>query len=366
MLPNSPYAIAYHRFDGLLEEIRGVEWSILAGDASIGAGRVGGSLVPDPVVLVGAPSVSYGTLHGSGVLSVAAWIQGTSERDSNVFFGFLDADRNPSNGIRIVAEPTTDEVFFPMWVELLNSSIAYRFPVQIPDLDPESNPNPGVPHLVVVQVGQDPAGGWRMRFATDGGGMLDGGTVDAPRIPGLDIDLPGQIPDDESTFGVLTTGVALDEFAFWSDAPSMRRIHSTGMHSLWSEFRSPMDSYTDRFGEDRHDPLQHQRGRLGTPCRVNLPPSIDGPDSMLVESGTLAKQNEIELSATDPNGGSVRWSVASGGSSGIVEIHRHPSRRDAILVRYAPAAPATADDFVIRAESRCGLFDEAQVRVMIV
>jgi len=380
MLPNSQYAIAYHRFAGLSEEIRGIEWSVLAGAATLGIGRVGGSLIPEPIALVAAPSLSYGTLHGSESITVSLWSQGMSEADASVFLGFLDTDNNPSNGIRIIAEPTEDGVFFPMWVEFLNARTAYRFPVPVPDMDSESDPNPGVPHLLLLQVRRNPAGGWRMGFAADGAGMMDGGTVDAPRILGPDIDLLNQTPDDEAVFGILTSGAAIDEFAFWSDGPPMRRVHSSRMYSLWFEFRSAMESYTDRFGDDLHDPPRFQRGRLGSPCRANLPPSINGPESMLVESGTFAKQNEIELSAADPNGGEVRWSVASGGSFGTVEIHQHPKRKDAILVRYAPptAVPATTapasttapapidDDFVIRAESRCGLFDEAQVRVTII
>jgi len=369
MLPNSPYAIAYHRFDGLSEEIRGVEWSVLAGAASLGVGRVGGSLIPNPIALAGAPALPYGTLHGSEAITVSLWVQGMSEADASVFLGFLGADNIPSNGIRIIAEPTEDGVFFPMWVEFLNAGVVHRFPVSLPDLDSGSNPNPGVLHLLVVQVRRDPAGGWRMGFATDGGEMTDGGTVDAPRILGPDIDLPNQTLDDETVFGALISGAAIDEFAIWSDGPPMRTAHSSRMYSLWSKFRSPMESYTDRFGDDRHEPHRFQRGKLGTPCRVNLPPSINGPESMIVESGTFAKQNEIEFFATDPNGGVVRWSVVSEGSFGIVKIHRHPVRKDAVLVRYGltvTAPPAIDDDFVIRAESRCGLFDEAQVRVTIV
>jgi len=276
MLPNSPYAIAYHRFDGLSEELRGVEWTVLAGSASIGVGRVGGSLVPDMAALVGAPSALYGSLHGSEAMAVSLWAQSMFEASASVFLGFLDADNNPSNGIRIVSESTDDGVFFPLWVEMLNSRTAYRFPVPVPDMDSKSNPNPGVPHMLVMQVRRNPEGGWRMGFATDGAGISDGGTVAAPRLQGPDIDLPSQVPDDESTFGVLTTGSVIDEFAFWSDGPPVRRSNSKKMYSLWSEFRSEMDSYTDRFGDDHHGPLRRRRSAAGTPCLVDPPPPEGG------------------------------------------------------------------------------------------
>ena len=368
MLPHGDSAVAHHTFGGLTESFRGLEWSALSGSPVFGAGRVGGSVAAAggaPLAL-GSASAEYGTLHGAERFAVAMWIQNAWELDSSVFAGFFGAGGAPVNGVRLLAESVDSGSTYPLWAELVNAGAAHRFPVALPDMDPARGPGPGVPHLIVLQL--DRRGGrWSLAFSADGRGFAVSRTL-APRLRGPDVDLPSQTADDESHFGIALSGsAAVDEMAFWLAGDGLRRAHAAGLMDLWVLLRSPMSAWTDRYGEDQHDPPPKSRGRLGTPCQVNRPPVVSAPSGLLmcVEAGSQPRENELEFLASDPDGGAVSWSVASPASFGVVSLRAHPRDADGVVAMYVPGG-RVEDAFVLRAESRCGLCEDVAVTVDIV
>ena len=368
MLLHAGSAVAHHTFGGLVESLRGLEWSVLSGSPAFGAGRVGGSVraAPPGPLAIGSASPEYGTLHGAERFAVAMWVQDAWEVGASVFAGFLGAGGAPANGVRLLAESPDGGNTYPLWAELVVAGAAYRFPAAVPDMDPARAPGPGVPHLVALQL--DRRGGrWSLAFSADGRGFSSE-WVAAPRLRGPDVDLPSQTPGDESNFGIALSGpAAVDEMAFWRAGDGLRRAHAAGLMDLWVRFRSPMSAWTDRFGEDRHAPPPKSRGRAGAPCRVNTRPTVTAPSGlrMSVEAGSQPRENELEFLAHDPDGGAVSWSVASPASFGVVSLHAHPRSADGVVARYGPGACGTEDAFVLRAESRCGLGEDVAVTVGI-
>jgi len=393
MLPNSDSAIAHHVFDpadGLTERLRQTAWKHIPTPSEafmvsppLTGGRVGSSLASrpgQPCYTFGADAAPYGTLHGSERLAIAAWVQNAFEFDAEVFFGFFGhlaqttvppdatccslSPPMPTNGIMLRAKSEDNNVTFPLRVHLFNSGGELVFPVPIPDLDSGRDAQPGVLHLILVQA--DRRGGeWSMKFSVDGGPFESGGTVPGGRIPGPVVDSPEMTPDDEGYFGVcLGGGAAIDEFAMWSGGHGMRRAHAARLRSLWSEFRSPMDDYSSRFGRERHASRPRDRGVLGTPCRENRPPGITPPPALHMDTEIgQPRPAELEFFGTDSDGGDVFWSIL-GSPTGDVGVHRHPTRADGIVVRYMPRC-GSEDEFVLRAESRCGLGEEHVVTVSI-
>ena len=295
MLLHSDKAVAYHRFGGpsdLTESLRGLEWSVLAGSADFGDGRVEKTLFsPGAGVAVGRGASDYGTFHGVSRLRLAAWVSHLSEGGASLFMGFMGPAATWANGIRLSAYAAG--ALFPLRVELVNSAVTYAFPASVPDIDGGSPP---VPHLLVVDVERQ-GDEWSMRFSVDGGVVVDGGALQAPRIPGPPTDAPPEtVPDDEVKFGLwLVGGAVADEVALWADAPRFRRAQAARTHALWMEFREPLDAYTDRFGVETHDPAPRDRRGWGDPCRVNRPPEIDGGpwQTLYAAAGSLLAENEI-------------------------------------------------------------------------
>ena len=396
MLPNSDSAIAYHIFDpagGLMESLRGIAWKHVPtpGEAfmvspPLTGGRVGSSLTSRPAqrcFTFGADAAAYGTLHGAERLVLAAWVQNLFEYDAELFFGFhghlpppgsttppdepccLSSPPAPINGIMLRTRSEDNNISFPLRVLLLNSGEEHEFPVAVPDLDSGHDAQPGVLHLLIVQL--DRAGGqWTLKFSADGAPFESGGTVEAPRIPGPVVDSPEMTPDDEGHFGVcLGGGAALDEFAMWSGGRGVRRAHAARLMSLWREMRSPMDAYTEVFGAERHDPHPRDRGRAGTPCRENRPPVVEPPPSLHLDVAVgQPRPAELEFFARDPDGGEVAWAVVSQPSGGRASVHLHPTRADGVVVRYEPQC-GSEDGFTLRAESRCGFGEEFAVSVSV-
>jgi hypothetical protein len=367
MLLHADSAVAHHTFAGLVESLRGLEWSVLSGSPAFGAGRVGGSVrAASGALAVGSASPEYGTLHGAERFAVAVWMQDAWEVGASAFVGFLGPGAAPANGVRLLAESSDSGSTYPLWAELVAAGVAYRFPAALPDMDPYRGPGPGVPHILVLQL--DRRGPrWSLASSLDGGPFAAQG-VSAPRLRGPDVDLPLQTADDESHFGLALSGHAtVDEIAFWRAGDGLRRFHAVGLMDLWVRFRSPMSAWTDRFGEDRHAPPPKSRGRAGAPCRVNARPTVTAPSGlhMDVEAGSQPRENEMEFLANDPDGGAVSWFIASPASFGVVSLHAHPRSADAVVARYDPGACGTEDAFVLRAESRCGLGEDVAVTVSI-
>lgn len=287
MLLHHDEAAAYHRFDsGLTELVEGLAWSQLEGETSFTGGRIGRALSAGVSgSKVGHPAAPYGTLHGAERIAVSFWIQNLFTDGGEAFIGFLDGGGSLSNGMRFVAESADNGVSFPVWIELANSGSFHRFPVALQDLDVRRASGDPWMHFIVSEIERDDTV-WRLRHSADGGDFRDGGEIVAPRLSGPPIDLPEQVPDDETSVGLAIAGsdAAIDEIVLWVAAPPIRRVHAERMFSLWSNFQEPLDAYSDRFGGERHPDLPRGRGDLGTPCLVEpvCPPSTTSPPATTV------------------------------------------------------------------------------------
>ena len=310
-----------------------------------------------------SPASDYGTFHGSERLTFAFWGQNLFDAGSDLRIGFHNDDGKLANGMRMVSEENSGEVVVS--VSLMNDATEHEFPVHPQNPDVDRAPGLNMVHFVVVQLDRV-EDRWAMRFSIDGDGFQDGGEVDAPRFVGGDIDLPGDIPDNESFFGLSFIGpaVSVDELAVWSDARPLPRHRLEKLFSLGFQFREPLDAYSDRFNEQLHPPTPKGRRPRGAPCAVNRPPEIEPGDfRMNVVENSFAHANEIELFARDPDGDKIQWST-SGAAIGEPTVRRHPFRKDGVVIRYLPFEDEIgADSFIVRAESRCGLFDEVAVDV---
>lgn len=313
-----------------------------------------------------SPASDYGTFHGSERLTFAFWGQNLFDAGADLRIGFHNDDEKLANGMRMANEEDSGEVVVS--ISLVNDATEYEFPVNPANPDASRAPGLNMVHFVVVQMDRV-EDRWAMRFSIDGDDFQDGGEVNAPRFVGGNIDLPGDIPDNESFFGLSFIGpaVSVDELVVWSDARSLPRHRLEKLFSLGFRFREPMDAYSDRFNEQLHPPTPKRRRLRGAPCAVNRPPEIEPSDfRMAVAENSFAHANEIELFARDPDSDKIQWST-SGAAIGETTIRRHPFHRDGVVIRYRPFENEVGmDGFTVRAESRCGLFDEATVEVDIV
>ena len=313
-----------------------------------------------------SPASDYGTFHGSERLTFAFWGQNLFDAGSDLRIGFHNDDEKLANGMRMVSKEDSGEVVVS--ISLVNDATEYEFSVNPANPDASRAPGLDMVHFVVIQLDRA-EDRWVMRFSIDGGGFRDGGEVDAPRFIGGDIDLPDDIPDNESFFGLSFIGpaVSVDELVVWSDARPLPCHRLEKLFSLGFQFREPMDAYSDRFNEQLHPPTPKRRRPRGALCAVNRPPEIESGDfRMDVAENSFAHANEIELFAQDPDGGRIQWSV-SGAAIGEPTVRRHPFRKDGVVIRYRPFEGETGmDGFTVRSESRCGLFDEATIEVDIV